>query len=174
MMSTLEQTLEAMWRRIEALEAENARLAPSAPRIASSRQGRSRRQVLLGGAGVLGALAGSALVGRSEPARAASPVVQESLSQHEILQTTLTPLRSNGVLWARYEWHLGNHFAESTPPAVIATAADDYMDRDVTSSCSCSVLVEGSPGVYRAVIMVRGVHDRAQSVQVHAIAIGGR
>jgi hypothetical protein len=46
------------------------------------------------------------------------------------------------------------------------------MDHDVTSTCTCSVLVQGKPGAYHAVIMVRGIHARAGSVHVQAVAVG--
>ncbi len=97
---------------------------------------------------------------------------QEAARHIETLQTELVPLISNGSIWARHEWHLGSRFAAQQPPTVIATAADDYMDHDVTSMCTCSVLVQGAPGAYHALIMVRGIHPRASSVQVHAVAIG--
>ncbi|MDB5076140.1 MAG: hypothetical protein JWO42_2319 [Chloroflexi bacterium] len=172
-MSNLEQTVEALRRRVESLEAEKAEAARPARDRLSPDQGASRRQMLVGSVGVLGALAGGALLGGIEPAMAASAAPQAAVQKHEILQIALTPLRSNGVHWARHEWHLGPQFAGVHLPAVIATAADDYMDHDVTSTCSCSVFVQGKPGAYHAVIMVRGIHARAAIVQVHAIAVAG-
>ena len=171
-MSNLEQTIEELRRRVESLEAEKAQATRPAKSRLSPDQGASRRQILVGGAGVLGALAGGALLGGIEPARAAAAAPQALPQKHEVLQVALTPLRSNGVLWARHEWHFGLRFAGKQPPTVIATAADDYMDNDVTSTCTCSVLVQGKPGAYHAVIMVRGIHARAATVQVHAVAVG--
>ena len=136
------------------LEQTKSRLSPD--------QGASRRQMLVSGA----------LLGGIEPARAAAAAPQALPQKHEVLQVALTPLRSNGVLWARHEWHFGLRFAGKQPPTVIATAADDYMDNDVTSTCTCSVLVQGKPGAYHAVILVRGIHARAASVQIHAVAVG--
>jgi hypothetical protein len=45
------------------------------------------------------------------------------------------------------------------------------MDEDVTAACTCSVRVQGKPGAYVAVIMVRGVHKSARTVEVNALAL---
>jgi hypothetical protein len=75
------------------------------------------------------------------------------------------------VYWARYEWHLDAHFNRDQAPAVIANAADDYMEQDETTACTASVRVQGTPGAYIAVILVRGIHKSARTVEVNALAI---
>src|SRR5205807_1138301 len=81
-----------------------------------------------------------ALLGRAAPSYAASDEstgapqgtpVNETLppraDKHLTLRTTLTPLKTHGVLWANYDWDLGAHFVDEHPPVVVATALDDYM-----------------------------------------------
>src|SRR5260370_35545406 len=130
-MSNLEPTVEAPRRRVEWLEEEKAYPARPARDRLSPDHGGSRRQMLVGSVGVLSALAGGTLLGGIEPAKAASAAPRAALQKHEILQIALTPLRSNGVHWARHEWHFGPQFAAEQPPTAIATAADDYLDQDV-------------------------------------------
>jgi hypothetical protein len=106
-MTTLEQTVEALQQRVAALEAENGRLRT--PRLPAAEQATSRRQMLLGGAGVVGALAGGSLLGRAQSAdaAAATPAIQPTAARKEqALHITLTPLKSRGVYWARHEWRL--------------------------------------------------------------------
>jgi hypothetical protein len=172
MMQDLEQTLETLQRRIAALEAENGRLRT--PPLPAAQQATSRRQMLLGGAGVVGALAGGSLLARAQSADAAAvtPAMQPNAARKEqALHITLTPLKSSGVYWARHEWHLEAHFNGAHAPTVIANAADDYMDEDVTAACTCSVRLQGKPGAYVAVIMVRGVHKSSRTVEVNALAL---
>ncbi len=89
-----------------------------------------------------------------------------------ILRIAPTVMRSRGVYWAEHAWHLGPQFTGDRAPLVIATATDDYMYRDVTVKCSCSVRVEGTPGDYVAILMVRGISSHARTVDVQAVAIG--
>ena len=173
----IDQMVETLRRRIEALEAENARLRQTATvtnDTLAPLMG-SRRQVLLGGAGLLGALAGGALLGHATPASAATetnlaaePAREKQLS----LRASLTPLKTRGVLWANHEWNLGAHFTGARPPVVVATAFDDYMEHDVAACCVCAVAVHGAPGAYRATIMVRHISAFATAVEVNAVAVG--
>ena len=79
-------------------------------------------------------------------------------------------MRSRGVHWAEHAWHLGPQFTGARVPLVLATATDDYMHRDVTVQCTCSVRIEGTSGAYIATIMVRGISSHARSVEVPAVA----
>jgi hypothetical protein len=67
---------------------------------------------------------------------------------------------------------LGPQFQGEQAPEVVATAADDYMAEDMREACSCSVTVQGTPGAYRATLMVRNVSSHAREVTIQAIAIG--
>jgi hypothetical protein len=169
-MSTLEETVAALQRRVEALETENAGLRRRVPDQLLVDQPTSRRTLLFGGAGVLGALAGGSLLTHTSVAAAAgAPHSEDRVSS---LHISPTVMRSKGVYWAEHEWHLGPQFRGDGVPVVIATATDDYMHRDVTVQCTCSVRIEGTPGAYIAVIMVRGISSHARSVEVHAVAFG--
>ena len=174
-MSDLTQTVETLLRRVEALEAENARLRrQAAPQLPSPEHSASRRQLLLGAAGMAGVLAGGAALAHAQPASAASASASAqaaSTRKEQTLCITLTPLTSHGVYWTQHEWSLGAHFTGDRAPVVIATAIDDHMEHDVTSNCTCSVRVQGKPGAYMAVIHVRGIHKYARSVEVTALAI---
>lgn len=165
------QALETLQRRVEALEEENARLRHPAPVRPSTQTGSSRRQVLIGGAGILGAIMGGQLLGRAEPSYAAAAEPNEA-QKYLGLRATVTPLRSRGALWATHEWDLGAHFAGAQPPVVVATAWDDQLDQDMASFCVCAVQVHGTPGAYRAVIMVRNISPFATDVVVNALALG--
>jgi hypothetical protein len=170
-MSNLEEAIETLTRRVASLEAENSHLRRRSARPLGSATGTSRRQVLLGGAGILTALAGGTLLGHAEPALAAPAEELAVRPTRTSLRIMLAPVKSRSVFWARHEWQLGPQFS-GEPPVVVATAADDYMDVDVTSSPTCGVTVQGKPGAYTAVIMVRNVSQRAGTVEVHAVAFG--
>ncbi len=179
-MDDIDRVVEALRRRVDALEEENARLRQPATYHSPSEFGGSRRQVLLGGAGMLGALAGGALLGRAEPAHAtssdsapAADTLAPHVSQKQLsLQTTLVPLKTRGVLWANYDWDFGTHFTAERPPVVVATAVDDTMEQDVSACCVCAVAVHGKSGAYRATLMVRHIGAFATEVAVNAVAIG--
>jgi hypothetical protein len=174
-MDDIEGTIEALQRRVDALETENTRLRQRAPRQPSMGRGASRKQVLLGGAGVLGALAGGALVGRGDTALAASSLLtaaQPSKGESLSLRLALTPMKTKGVLWAEHTWEFGGHFRGSRPPVVVATALDDQMEHDKAAYAVCAVSVHGVPGAYQAKIMVRNIGKHATSVVVNAIAMG--
>lgn len=179
------RVIDELQRRVDTLEHEAARLQPAAAQLPAAPFSSSRRQVLLGGAGMLGALAGGALLGRAEPSYAASNdnlnVTHETAlgdtlppraGKHLTLQTTLTPLKTRGVLWANHEWDFGAHFVGEQPPVVVATALDDYMEHDVAAFCVCAVAVHGKPGAYRATIMVRNISAFATGVEINALAFG--
>jgi len=170
-MSTLEETVAALQRRVEALETENIGLRRQVPDRSLVDQPTSRRHLLFGSAGLLGALAGRSLLTHTPVASAASASQVED-RQVAALRISPTVMRSRGVYWAEHEWHLGPQFKGERAPLVIATATDDYMHRDVTVQCTCSVRVEGTPGDYVAVLMVRGISSHARSVEVHAVAFG--
>ncbi len=170
-MSMLEETVAALQRRVEALEMENTGLRRHVQGRALADQPTSRRRLLFGSAGLLGALAGGSLLAHTSVASAASdPQVEDR--QVATLRISPTVMRSKGVYWAEHAWHLGPQFKGDRAPLVIATATDDYMHRDVTVQCSCSVRVEGTPGDYVAVLMVRGISSHARSVDVQAVAFG--
>ncbi len=182
-MSEIDRALEALQRRVEALEDEAARLRHEATQRPSAPFSGSRRQLLLGGAGVVGAWAGTALLGRAEPAYAASGADAPSVSaagdsalhapeKHLSLRTTLVPLKTRGVLWVNHEWDFGAHFMGKQPPVVVATAFDNYMEHDTAACCVCAVAVRGEPGAYRATIMVRNISAFATAVELNAVAFG--
>jgi hypothetical protein len=95
-MQDLEQMLDLLQRRVAALEAENERLR--APRLQCADQGTSRRRMLLGSAGVVGALAGGSLLARAQPVAAAATVETPMTAsrKEQSLRVTLTPLKSRG------------------------------------------------------------------------------
>lgn len=170
-MSTLEETVAALQCRVEALETENIGLRRQLPDRSQSEQTTSRRHLLFGGAGLLGALAGGSLLTQTSVAAAsAAPHVEDR--PVSTLRISPTVMRSRGVYWAEHQWHLGPQFRGESAPVVIAMATDDYMHRDVTVQCTCSVRLEGAPGDYTAVIMVRGISSHARTVEVHAVAFG--
>lgn len=189
-MSEIDHVVEALQRRVEALEEEATRLWQPAPAIQHTTVpfSGSRRQLLLGGAGVLGGWAGGALLGRAEPTSAAATTTDSASDsgpasrgpvlhmpepeRHLSLQTTLVPFKTRGVLWANHDWDFGAHFGGEQPPVVVATACDNYMEHDVTSFCVCAVAVHGSPGAYRATIMVRNISMFATEVVINALALG--
>lgn len=167
-MSSLEEIVAALQRRVEALEAENIGLRRQVPDRSSAERPTSRRHLLVGSAGLLGALAGGSLLTHTAVA-AASAAEDRPMAT---LRISPTVMRSRGVYWAAHEWHLGPLFKGERAPVVMALAADDYMHRDVRVQCTCSVRVEGTPGDYVAVLMVRGISSHARSVEVHAVAVG--
>lgn len=170
-MNTLEETVAALQRRVEALETENAGLRRHMPDQSLVDRPTSRRHLLLGSAGLLGALTGGSLLTHTSVASASSaPQVEDR--HMATLRISPTVMRSRGVYWAEHEWQLGPQFNGERAPLVVATATDDYMHRDVTVQCTCSVRVEGTPGDYVAVLMVRGISSHARSVEVHAVAFG--
>src|SRR5579871_3993914 len=159
-MSDVDRIVEELQRRVDALEDEAARLRQPATQQSASPPFGNRRQILLSGAGLLSAWAGSALLGHAEPASAAPPpsdIPALILEKHLTLQATLTPLKTRGALWANHEWDFGAHFVGAQPPVVVATALDDYMEHDVATFCVCAVAVHGTPGAYRATLMVRNI-----------------
>jgi hypothetical protein len=174
-MNDIESTIEALQQRVDALEAENARLRQRGRRLPSAARGASRRQLLVGGAGLLGALASGSLIGRAEPALAAPaliPITKPSQSKYLSLHVPLAPMKTKGTLWAEHTWEFGDHFRGSAPPVVVATAVDDLTDREPSACAVCAVSVLGKPGAYHAKIMVRNISKHATSVVVNAIAIG--
>ena len=168
-MSTLEEAVAALQRRVEALEMENVGLRRQVPDHSLVDQPTSRRHLLFGSAGLLGALAGGSLLTHT-PAASASSAPRGDDRQLATLRISPTVMRSRGVYWAEHEWHLGPQFKGERAPLVVAMATDDYMHRDVTVQCTCSVRVEGTAGEYVAVLMVRGISSHARSVEVHAVA----
>lgn len=174
-MNETDRLVDALQRRVAALEEEAARLRQPAVDHPPAPLSSSRRQVLLGGAGMVGAMAGGALLGYAAPvadaATAGDPASATGV-KHLSLHTILTPLKTRDVLWADHEWAFGAHFTGKQPPVVVATALDDYMEHDVASYCVCAVKVHGAPGAYRATIMVRNISALATAVAINAIAIG--
>jgi hypothetical protein len=169
-MNTLEEAVDALQRRVGALEMENGGLRRQVLDGSRADRPTSRRHLLFGSAGLLGALAGGSLLTHTSVASASAVQVEDR--QIATLRASPTVMRSRGVYWAEHEWHLGPQFKGERAPLVIATATDDYMHRDVTVQCSCSARVEGKPGAYVAVLMVRGISSHARSVEVQAAAFG--
>ena len=166
-MSTVEQRLDALQRRITALEAENMQLRQHALGLPAPEQQASRRQLLAGGAGAW-APDGRHAAGTGTAGRSSSGIPHAQA----VRRVTLTPLVTRGVVWAEHHWELGAPFTGAAAPVVVATAADDYMEQDVMAACTCAVRVTGEPGAYVATIMVRGIASHARAVEVHAVAIG--
>ncbi len=177
-MNDLEQALAALHRRVEALEEENARLRQGSA-LSQAAGKTSRRHVLAAGVGAVGALAGGALLGHATPVIAAAPaeVIPANTTGHAqsvplSLTVTLEPVMTRRAVWADHEWEFGAHFRGATPPVVVATAYDDYMEHDATTACTCAVIVRGTPGAYSAHIMVRNVSRSARTVVINAVALG--
>ena len=161
----LAQALDALQRRVEALEEENTFLRQQ---TLGEPRGTSRRHLLAGGAGMVGALAAGALLGSPPPSvAAATPVAPPMLR----LSVTLAPVRTQRAVWAEHVWPLGAHF-KGEPPVVVASAYDDAMEHDVALSCTCAAVVRGKPGAYEAHLLVRQVSRSARAVVVHALAVG--
>lgn len=183
-MDNFDQATRASQRRHAAPETENAPArrqieARSADRGAPTPACANRRQVLARGAGVLGVLAGGVLLGRSEQAAAATAPADASVTtmpssrqKHLGLQITVAPLQTRHAVWVDHEWDFGAHFTGATPPVVVATALDDHMEHDPSAFCACAVAVRGTPGAYRAMIMVRNISKRATTVVINAVAVG--
>jgi hypothetical protein len=185
-MNDVDQATRAPQRRLAAPTVANESVrdraephaaAPGAPTPAGSA---NRRQLLTRGAGVLGVLAGGALLSRAEPATAATAAttaasettLASAREKHLALQVTLAPLQTRQAVWADHEWDFGAHFTGARPPVVVATALDDYMQHDPSTFCVCAVAVHGTPGAYRATIMVRNISKRATTVVINAVAVG--
>lgn len=160
----------------EAIDGATKQPAP-APTGAPAHTVTGRRRVLLGGAGLLGALAGSALLGHADaaasaPERASATAQASTAERQASLRVALAPLKTRGVLWVNHEWEFGARFVGEQPPVVVATAFDDTMEHDPAACCVCAVAVRGEPGAYRATIMVRHIGAFATSVEINAVAIG--
>ncbi len=169
-MEDLADTVAALQRRMDILEEENSRLRHHIASRPALGHDASRRQLLVGGVGALGALAGSALLGRGDPVFAA---VAESTPPRSLgLQITLPAVRLQHDHWVNYDWHFGSHFTGEQPPVVVASALDDFMEHSLAAYCSCGVAVHGTSGAYTATIMVRNVSKLATVVTINAVALG--
>lgn len=187
-MDQMEQTIEALTRRVEKMEVENRFLRAASTRAADgAEKSVNRRRLLTGGVGALGVLTGGTLLTQRPTVHAASP---ESAAHGEVyhtdgatstrlvspkivsLQATLAPERGAGHHSALYTWKLGSHFTTARPPVVTVSAHDDYHGTDAAAAPSCAVAVHGSPGAYEAVIRVNNVGHWATEVTLQAIAIG--
>ena len=131
--------------------------------------------MLVGGAGILGVLAGGGLLGRAGPASAApgSDAVAEAPDAAAPLglRATLAPRRTRGVLWAAHEWDLGARFAGRAAGRG-GHGVGRSLERDVAACCTCAVAVRGVPGAYRATILVRNISPFATEVVLNAVALG--
>ncbi len=189
-MDKLEQTIEALTRRVERMEKENRLLRAAPERAAPPEevgQSVNRRRLLTSGVGALGILTGGALLTQRQTVQAALP---EGVAPGEVyhtdgatstrlvnfkivsLQATLSPERGGGHHSALYTWKLGAYFTAGRLPVVTASAHDDYHGTEAAAAPSCAVAVHGSPGAYEAVIRVNNVGHWATEVTLQAIAIG--
>src|SRR6185312_9120159 len=129
-MIDLEETLAALAARVAALEAENERLRVLA---ASQRPAQdtapSRRGLLLGGAGLFGAMIVGAGASTGQASAAAAHLVEAAQYEAPILlgaRLTAAPQRGGGYHWARFTWDMNGAFVGDQPPAVLAAVSDDY------------------------------------------------
>jgi len=181
-MTDLEQTVAALAERVALLEAENTRLRLSAePRPMPSDTGRtqSRRSLLAGSAGLLGALAGSKLLAPGQAAAAAAPITTHVVQARQYVapvllgtRVTLAPQRGGGYHWARYVWDMDGSFAGEQPPAVLAAASDDYHGSGERAEPTVAVTLQREAGTWRAEILVNHVGHLATEVSLNAVAFG--
>jgi hypothetical protein len=182
-MSDLEQTIAALARRVAALEEENERLrlvGGSVPTAPGGDRTPSRRGLLVGGAGLIGAFAGSSLLasGRAGAAPASvSHVVQADQYAVPLLigtRVVLEPQRGGGHHWACYVWAMDAQFAAAEAPAVLAAAADNYHGAAARAEPTVAVDVRREGGVWKAEILVNHIGHLATAVTLNAIAFGSR
>jgi hypothetical protein len=141
----------------------------------------SRRSLLVGGAGLLGALAGTNVLraGRAAaaPVSATAHVVQAQQYTAPLLlgtRVTLVPQRGGGYHWARYVWTMEASFAGEQPPTVLAAAADDYHGSGERAEPTVAVRLQREVGIWQAEILVNHVGHLATEVTLNAIAFGSR
>lgn len=190
-MDNLEHTVEALLGRVAALEEENRQLRRQPRRDPpAGEHGLNRRQLFGGGAGLLGALAGGALLTPGQASTSSASTVAPAPAPGDLylsdgvtstqlarptlvaLRVTLAPERSGGHQWARYEWDLAAHFTGARAPVIIASALDDHHGAGPEAAPTCAVSVQGQPGAYRAAILVHNVGHWASAVTLTALAIG--
>src|SRR5665213_280003 len=136
-MISLEETVHALARRVADLERDNAHLkAESARRRAvPALSGEpSRRGLLIGGAGIVGILAGGALTRPDRAAAAPAPALPEIAHHDQLTQPRIVGVRAvvpsehgAGNHSARYIWDLAAHFTGDDAPVVVAVALDNYL-----------------------------------------------
>ena len=181
-MNDIEQTLTALSNRVAALEAENARLrtaGQASPAPGGGGRLHSRRDLLAGGAGLLGVFAAGNLVAPiaagAAPVAPDAHVVRARQYADPVLigtRVTLVPQRGGGYHWARYVWDLGDGFAGSEPPAVFAAASDDYHESGERAEPTIAVTLRREAGKWQAEILVNHVGHLATEVTLNAIAFG--
>ncbi len=182
-MNDIEKALYGLSERVAALEVENARLRAEhhgRTQAVSGTATYSRRGLLAGSAGMLGAVA--AAVTQVPVAAGAAPASNEGVVQAtqyrepHILGTRvrLTPQHGGGAYSARYVWDMDGTFAGDEPPAVIAAASDDYHGSSERAEPTIAVALRRSGRTWQAEIVVNHVGHLAAEVTLNAIAFGSR
>lgn len=182
-MEQLENVIVALQQRVEALEQQNERLSRAAHGIpaASGSVITSRRGLLAGSAGLIGALAGAGLLEHAGSAGAAAdaPATAGTVRSLELknpvivaLQAAVPVQHSGGNHWARLEWDLAEHFGGARPPVVVASTVDDFDGTSAGAVPTCAVSVQRVDGRFRARIMLGSLSHLAGEATVNAIAFG--
>ena len=107
----------------------------------------------------------SGLAGRAGPVSAYSPNVLA-------MTATLMPQRGGGHHWARYVWDMDGSFTGTEPPAVLASASDNYHGSGEQAEPTIAVALVREAGAWRAEILVNHVGHLATQVTLHALAFG--
>ena len=182
-MNDVERALAQLSERVAALEVENTRLRAEhcGPTQVTRRMTTySRRGLLVGSAGMIGAMA--AVVTQMPSVAGAAPVSTEGAvmatryREPHLLGTRvrLTPQHGGGAYSARYLWDMDGTFAGDEPPAVVACAADDYHGSSERAEPTVAVVLRRSDSAWQAEIVVSHVGHLATEVTVNVIAFGSR
>ncbi len=182
-MEHLESIVAALQQRVEALEQDNERLrrsargAPAAAATAIT----SRRGLLAGSAGVIGALAGAGFLEHAGSAGAAAdaPATAGTVRSLELrkpviaaLQAVVPVQHSGGNHWARLEWDLAVYFSGARSPVVVASVVDDFHGTAAGAVPTCAVSVQRVDGGFRATLTLGNLSHLAGEATVNALAFG--
>ncbi|GAC1401766.1 MAG: hypothetical protein NVSMB65_19150 [Chloroflexota bacterium] len=143
----------------------------------------SRWGLIAGGAGMLGAAAGGALLHGGTAVEAATPAGPDranarGVTSRQFLHPTIVgvqatvPVQVSGARhWARYEWALAGHFTGARAPVVVASVLAPHHEGG-DAPLTCIVSSHGTPGAYHAIVTVHGVSAPATEVTINALAFG--
>lgn len=177
-----ESIVASLLQRVEALEQENERLRQAArggPSQASAAI-TSRRGLLAGSAGLIGALAGAGFLERGGSAGAAAEgsatgTVHSLELRRPVmvaLQAVVPVQHSGGKHWAHLKWDLAGHFTGARAPVVVASAVDDFHGTDPGAVPTCAVSVQRTGGSFQATLLLGSLSHLATEATVNAIAFG--
>jgi hypothetical protein len=177
-MRDVEEMLAALAARVTALEAENERLrALVTPKRSPRDTTPSRRGLLVGGAGLFGAMIVGAGASTGQANAAASHLVEAVQYEAPILigaRLTAAPKRGGGYHWARFTWDMNGAFVGDQPPAVLAAVSDDYHGADERAEPTVAVALRREDGIWHADILVNHVGHLATEVTLNAVAFGSK